>query len=170
MRGPSLWAIGLTLAQAPFTALALPTDTNAFPPSRVVEGGAVATPAPCQPLSPPPTEQETAARFEKFAQAFIDVKNLTEAFTYISSVYRDGPDAALDVLGPLWDTVTITPLRRTFKGDTGWLNYQTDLFGEVVDRFRLQDGCIVEHVSFRLAAFPRYCSFHVKWYIWWRTD
>ncbi|KAK0722061.1 hypothetical protein B0T26DRAFT_621979, partial [Lasiosphaeria miniovina] len=110
-------------------------------------------PAPCQPLSPPPTEQETAARFEKFAHAFIDVKNLTEAFTYISSVYRnhnpyaakDGPDAALDVLGPLWDTVTITPLRRTFKGDTGWLNYQTDLFGEVVDRFRLQDGCIIEH-------------------------
>jgi hypothetical protein len=44
-------------------------------------------PPPCQPLSPAPTEDETRARFDKFANAFLVTKNITEAFTYISAGY-----------------------------------------------------------------------------------
>lgn len=60
---------------------------------------------------------------------------------------EDGPDAALDVLGPIWPTVQITPLRTAFKGDMGWLEYNASGIGRVVDRFRWEKGCIVEHVS-----------------------
>ncbi|KAK3943594.1 hypothetical protein QBC46DRAFT_351469 [Diplogelasinospora grovesii] len=147
------------LLAAPFGALAAPvTGTVTHVPSRirlgVVEGRgpAVVTPPPCQPMTPAPTEDETKARFEKFAHAFLETKNLTEAFSYISSTYKnhnpmakDGPASALDILGPVWPTVTITPLRRTFKGNMGWLDYRASGLGEVVDRYRWEAGCIVEH-------------------------
>ncbi|CCC10987.1 hypothetical protein SMACR_08803 [Sordaria macrospora] len=143
------------LLLAPLGALAAPTaSSNNVIPSRVLEPRAVVTPAPCQPqLNPPPTEQESAERFEKFAHAFLETKNLSEAFEYIDATYinhnpfasANGPNAALDALGPYWGSVQITPLRRTFKGEFGWLNYRTNYFGEIVDRYRMEGGCIVEH-------------------------
>lgn len=42
--------------------------------------------------------------------------------------------------------MNITVLRIAFKGDTGWLNYLAN-GTEVVDRYRWESGCIVEHVS-----------------------
>ncbi|KAH7011145.1 hypothetical protein EDB80DRAFT_571490 [Ilyonectria destructans] len=122
-------------------------------PSRVLGARqAVVTPAPCEPMVPPPCEAVVKKRFNKFANAFIVKKNLTEAFEYISSIYinhnplaDDGPNAALDVLGPIWPSLNITVLRTTFKGNMGWLNYNVSGLGEVVDRFRWEDGCIVEH-------------------------
>lgn len=59
----------------------------------------------------------------------------------------DGPAAALDFLAPVWPSVNITVLRLAFKGNMGWLNYNTSGFGEVVDRFRWENGCIREHVG-----------------------
>ncbi|KAI1082537.1 hypothetical protein F5B20DRAFT_578207 [Whalleya microplaca] len=124
------------------------------PPSKVLSArqGAVVTPPPCVAINPPPDEEATEERFSKFADEFIVKKNLTAAFEYISSTYtnhdslaEDGPDAALDVLGPLWDSTQITPLRTAFGGDQGWLNYEASGLGEVVDRFRWEAGCIVEH-------------------------
>ncbi|EAA34422.3 hypothetical protein GE21DRAFT_3076 [Neurospora crassa] len=141
----AITSISFVLLVAPLGALAAPTPSEDVIPSRVLQARAVVTPAPCQPqLSPPPTEQESAERFEKFAHAFLETKNLTEAFEYIDAT-ANGPNAALDALGPYWDSVQITPLRRTFKGEFGWLNYRTNYFGEIVDRYRMEGGCIVEH-------------------------
>ena len=67
----------------------------------------------------------------------------------------NGPNAALDALGPYWGSVQITTLKRTFKGEFGWLNYRTNYFGEIVDRYRMEGGCIVEHVS--LSTWSRVC-------------
>jgi predicted SnoaL-like aldol condensation-catalyzing enzyme len=114
---------------------------------------AVVTPPPCVAMSPPPNTEETKARFDEFADAFIVAKNLTNAFEYISASYRnhnpfasgDGPGPALDILGPIWPTIQITVLNTTFQDPMGWLHYRGSGVGEVVDRFRWEAGCIVEH-------------------------
>jgi len=78
----SAFAAGLTLAS--------PT-ASINTPSKVLDerqGCRVVTPAPCQYISPPPTEEETKARHALFFDAFINKKNLSEAFKYIDNVYR----------------------------------------------------------------------------------
>ncbi|KAH6696944.1 hypothetical protein F5X68DRAFT_238233 [Plectosphaerella plurivora] len=139
--------LGLFVAQAFAAAIADPDPTPVLHARQ-----SVVTPPPCQPISPPPTERETEQRFDEFANAFLRTKNLTNAFEYISSTYinhnpfaEDGPNAALDVLGPVWPNIDITVLRTAFRGDQGWLNYNFTGGGEVVDRFRWEAGCIVEH-------------------------
>ncbi|KAF5229462.1 hypothetical protein FANTH_14196 [Fusarium anthophilum] len=126
-------------------------------------------PPPCQPLVPPPCEAETEKRFKKFANAFIVTKNITEAFTYISAGYivsdlvhtfhahclrrnqnhnplaKNGSESAWNILSPIWPSINLTVLRTTFRGNMGWLNYNASRIGEVVDRFRWDAGCIVEH-------------------------
>lgn len=47
-------------------------------------------------------------------------------------------------------------LRTTFKGNYGWLNYKAGGLGEVVDRYRWDSGCIVEHV--RIAHLHSYAA------------
>ncbi|KAF4624602.1 hypothetical protein G7Y89_g13569 [Cudoniella acicularis] len=143
------------LLLAPLSSLAAPSPIqNASPPSRVIHASeAVVTPPPCKAIVPAPTEEETHARFDEFANAFLVTKNITNAFEYISSVYinhnpyakANGPDAALDILGPIWSGLDITVLRTKFNGTFGWLNYNVTTMGEVVDRYRWEDGCIVEH-------------------------
>lgn len=59
---------------------------------------------------------------------------------------QDGPNAALDFLGPVWPSTHITPLRRAFQVNMSWLEYDASGIGRVVDRFRWEAGCIVEHV------------------------
>jgi len=72
-------------------ALASPT-ASINTPSKVLDerqGCRVVTPTPCQYItSPPPTEEETKARHALFFDAFINKKNLSEAFKYIDNVYR----------------------------------------------------------------------------------
>ncbi|ROT42581.1 hypothetical protein SODALDRAFT_347522 [Sodiomyces alkalinus F11] len=129
---------------------------RAEPPSKALDARqAVVTPPPCEPMVPEPSAEETEERFNRFANAFLVTKNLTEAFEYISATYinhnpwaENGPEAALDVLGPIWPTIDITVLRTTFQCNTGWLNYVATGVGEVVDRFRWESGCIVEHWDF----------------------
>ncbi len=65
-------------------ALAAPAPTYA---SRNLKAVTPARPPPCQPSSPGPSEEETKARFDRFADAFIVKKNITEAFLYISDSY-----------------------------------------------------------------------------------
>lgn len=78
----------LALAEASI-ASALPRAEVEEAPSRVIQARqAVVTPPPCVALSPPPSEEETEARFEIFGDAFIVEKNLTNAFEYISSNYK----------------------------------------------------------------------------------
>ncbi|KAF5226911.1 hypothetical protein FAUST_12107 [Fusarium austroamericanum] len=113
---------------------------------------AVVTPLPCERVTPEPCELQTQERFNRFAYAFIYEKNLTKAFEYIAVDYinhnpfaQNGSAAALDILGPVWGNTTILPFRTRFKDNMGWLNYNASGIGEVVDRFRWEGGCIVEH-------------------------
>ena len=158
-------------------ALALPASARPEPPTRVLAARqSVVTPPPCKAISPPPSAAETEQRFNKFADEFLVKKNLTAAFEFISSTYivrdlsvscllvgrcadlpknhnpyaADGPNAALDFLGPVWPGTQITVLRTKYIDPQGWLNYQASGVGTVVDRFRWEAGCIVEHVSERL--------------------
>ncbi|KAI0157140.1 hypothetical protein GGR52DRAFT_565463 [Hypoxylon sp. FL1284] len=150
----------LSILLAPLSAVAVPTPTTTtslssrFPPTNVRSAKTwVVTPPPCVAMSPPPSERETRERFDKFAQALIYQRNLTKAFAYISASYvnhdpaitTNGPDAALDALSTFWNFTTITPIRQTFKVDQGWLNYKASGMGVIVDRFRFEAGCIVEH-------------------------
>ncbi|KAG5655544.1 hypothetical protein KAF25_003881 [Fusarium avenaceum] len=57
----------------------------------------------------------------------------------------DGSDAAFDFLAPVWPTTNISLHRTLFRGNMGWLNYNASGVGEVIDRFRWENGCIVEH-------------------------
>ncbi len=66
---------------APIGALAVPMD------SLLTERQALPQPPPCVRQSPPPDAAETEARFNKFANAFIVTKNITEAFLYITEDY-----------------------------------------------------------------------------------
>ncbi|KAI5859965.1 hypothetical protein GGS23DRAFT_599895 [Durotheca rogersii] len=149
----------LAVLLAPFMAGAAPTPTRpglgyaAVRPTTTHRAKpSVVTPPPCVAMDPPPSEEETRARFDEFANAFLVTRNLTNAFEYVSSVYinhnpfaEDGPNAALDFLDTMWNTTKIAPIRTAFKGDQGWLNYIAAGMGEIVDRFRWEAGCIVEH-------------------------
>lgn len=78
-----------------FGAMAAPSPTVDIP-SKILDerqGGkcTVVTPTPCAYISPPPTEEETAARHKLFADAFVVQKNLSEAFKYIDAIYTVGP-------------------------------------------------------------------------------
>ncbi|KAI7785595.1 hypothetical protein LA080_006615 [Diaporthe eres] len=134
-------------------ALALPASALPEPPTKVLAARqSVVTPPPCKAISPPPSAAETEQRFNTFADEFLVKKNLTAAFEFISSTYinhnpfaDDGPNAALDFLGPVWPGTQITVLRTKYIDPQGFLNYDASGIGTVVDRFRWEAGCIVEH-------------------------
>ncbi|KAH7389961.1 hypothetical protein BKA66DRAFT_414242 [Pyrenochaeta sp. MPI-SDFR-AT-0127] len=133
---------------APFAVLAAPLD---------ISGNELAI-RQARPTKPPPcvrnldtTEAQTKTRSEAFAQAFIYKKDITEAFKYISQDYinhnpaaQNGFDSAWNILSPIWGSQNLTPLRTAFKHPQSWVNYRSG-FGEIVDRFRWEGGCIVEH-------------------------
>ncbi|EMD94632.1 hypothetical protein COCC4DRAFT_43517 [Bipolaris maydis ATCC 48331] len=107
-------------------------------------------PAPCVRDSKV-TVQETEARFKRFAQAFIYQRDISKAFSFIAVDYinhnpqvANGSTAAWEVLSPFWNTANITAKRDAFISPMSWVNYDSD-FGDVVDRFRWEGGCIVEH-------------------------
>lgn len=60
---------------------------------------------------------------------------------------ENGAQNALDLLSPFWGTQNITVLRTKFAGEMSWLNYRSG-FGDIVDRYRWDAGCIIEHVRF----------------------
>ncbi|TEB23857.1 hypothetical protein FA13DRAFT_1617675, partial [Coprinellus micaceus] len=102
-------------------------------------------------LNPEPTPEETKLRHDKFAQAFIYQRNITAAFEFISQDYinhnpaaQNGFDFAWNILSGFWNTQQLTPIRDTFRSPYGWVNYRSG-FGTVVDRYRWEGGCIVEH-------------------------
>jgi predicted SnoaL-like aldol condensation-catalyzing enzyme len=145
-------SIILTTLIAPLAVFAAPVDIS-------VSAAAIDT-RQARPTKPPPcvrrtntTEPETKTRSDAFAQAFIYKKDISEAFKYISQDYinhnpaaQNGFDSAWNILSPIWGSQNITPLRTAFKSPQSWVNYRSG-FGEIVDRFRWEGGCIVEHVS-----------------------
>lgn len=60
---------------------------------------------------------------------------------------QNGSQSAWDILSPFWDSSSTTYIRSTVAEDMSWVNYNTGGFGQVVDRFRWEAGCIAEHVS-----------------------
>lgn len=75
------------------TFLLLPAGLLAAPASDPIEYSSLDT-RQARPAKPPPcvrnpatSANETKARFDKFAQAFIYKKNITEAFSYIAQDY-----------------------------------------------------------------------------------
>ncbi|KAI6364798.1 hypothetical protein MCOR25_005590 [Pyricularia grisea] len=105
----------------------------------------------CKKVDPPPSEEETAMRFTKFADAFIVRKDIDAAFSYIAPEYinhnptaKDGAQFAYDLLKPFWASQQITVLGTLYRHPQGWLNYRS-AFGTIVDRYRWEGGCIVEH-------------------------
>ncbi|TLS25011.1 hypothetical protein PpBr36_07333 [Pyricularia pennisetigena] len=105
----------------------------------------------CEKMVPPPSDEETAARFAKFADAFIVRKDIDAAFSYIAPEYinhnpaaQNGAQFAYDLLKPLWASQQITVLGTLYRHPQGWLNYRSSI-GTIVDRYRWEGGCIVEH-------------------------
>ncbi|KAK3349153.1 hypothetical protein B0T25DRAFT_569805 [Lasiosphaeria hispida] len=95
---------------------------------------ALAAPPPCVRSTPPPAAEELKARFDRFVVAFVGPagkKNITEASEYIAADYINHNPAVKNGAG--------------IKEDMSWVNYGTSQFGEIVDRFRWEGGCIAEH-------------------------
>lgn len=70
------------------SAVVLPVFATREPPTKVIAARqSVVTPPPCQAINPPPTAAETEERFNTFADEFLVKKNLTAAFSFISSTY-----------------------------------------------------------------------------------
>ncbi|KAI8932591.1 hypothetical protein NX059_010095 [Plenodomus lindquistii] len=141
----------LSALLAPVAVLAAPLDTPGQNNAVVKRQAAPVKPPPCVRV-PGTTVAQTKARSIAFAHAFIYEQDITEAFTYIAQDYinhnpfaQNGSDSAWGILSPLWASQNITPIRTTFQNPQSWLNYETGTFGEVVDRFRWEEGCIAEH-------------------------
>ncbi|RAR09000.1 snoal-like polyketide cyclase family protein [Stemphylium lycopersici] len=135
---------------APIAVFAAPATLHSRSEVLVDRQAAPIKPAPCV-RNMNVTVEETAIRAEAFAQAFIYEPNISEAFKYITQDYinhnpaaQNGSDSAWELLSPVWDSQDITPLRRAFGYPHSWVNYQS-AFGIVVDRYRWEGGCIVEH-------------------------
>lgn len=71
----------------------------------------------------------------------------------------NGSASAWALLSPIWGGLNITVFGTKFRGDMSWLNSRND-FGAVVDRFRWEGGCIVEHVSLHIV--NRFCAVAVE--------
>lgn len=63
---------------------------------------------------------------------------------------QNGFDSAWNILSPIWASQNIKVLGTKFNNTQGWLHYSAGSFGEVVDRYRWEAGCIAEHVSWTL--------------------
>ncbi|KAL8341970.1 hypothetical protein RB601_005244 [Gaeumannomyces tritici] len=143
----------LALVLAPLSALAAPAPVAGIDSIAALgprQGGGRQVKF-CEKMVKEPAEEETKARFDKFADAFLVKKDLVEAFGYIAPEYinhnpaaKNGAQFAFDLLSPLWPSQRITVIRTLFRGNQGWLNYRNS-FGTIVDRYRWEKGCIVEH-------------------------
>jgi hypothetical protein len=78
------------LIAAPLAVLAVPADKNtATRESHSIRANKrVPAPQPCERMNPPPSEQETRARFAQFVQVFVgSKKSISKAFEFITADY-----------------------------------------------------------------------------------
>ncbi|KAL2162587.1 hypothetical protein VTH06DRAFT_7501 [Thermothelomyces fergusii] len=137
----------LALLAYPLSVLAAPSGND-----RMAARQAPAPPRPCVRQDPAPSQEEIEARFDDFVDRFVGgSKSIAKAFEYIAEDYinhnplaQNGFQAAWDILSPFWDSSPTTYIRHTIEGNMSWVNYQS-IFGEIVDRYRWEGGCIVEH-------------------------
>lgn len=94
----------LVLLSFPFLLVHASPTRVSFVPTRTFGNTtrqAVVTPKPCELKTPEPSEADSSAVFDKFVDAFLVKKNLTEAFSYIDAGYIVGPPTShFPHLGP----------------------------------------------------------------------
>ncbi|KAF9525587.1 hypothetical protein CPB83DRAFT_942090 [Crepidotus variabilis] len=104
----------------------------------------------------PATEQQQSVAFKAFADIFLVQKNIQKAFDdYIPDTYinhnptaQSGRANAINALKPFWSGISITPAAVFSGGGFGLLHYRVKMSGTdmaVMDRYRLNGTCIVEH-------------------------
>lgn len=107
----------LPLLLAPLGALAAPAATPIDLAVRYSLDSRQARPPkpePCERMTPAPNATETKARFDKFANAFIYTKNITEAFSYITKEYIARPSLSSEYdERPLTSDRITTPRHKT---------------------------------------------------------
>ncbi|KAI5855070.1 hypothetical protein GGS23DRAFT_445888 [Durotheca rogersii] len=139
----------LAVASAPLAALAAPVPVPLAAVAALI--ARQGTSKFCERITPAPSAEETEKRFNEFADLFLVKKDVYKAFEYILPEYinhnplaQNGAQNALNILGPIWGSQSITVLATKFEGPMSWLNYRSG-FGTIVDRYRWEDGCIIEH-------------------------
>ena len=66
---------------------------------------------------------------------------------------QNGAQWALNLLSGFWPSQRITVRRTLYRNNTSWLNYDGSAGSNIIDRYRWEGGCIVEHVSFPTQVF-----------------
>ncbi|KAK4450165.1 hypothetical protein QBC34DRAFT_297666 [Podospora aff. communis PSN243] len=106
----------------------------------------------CEKVSPAPPDDVIKARHDKFVEAFLVKKDINETFTYIAPEYinnnvtsPDSAQRALDFLARVWGNQNITIHRTRYKENYSWLNYAGMAGSNIIDRYRWEGGCIVQH-------------------------
>ena len=59
---------------------------------------------------------------------------------------QNGAQWALNLLGGIWGGQNIRVRRTLYRNNTSWLNYDGSFGSNIIDRYRWEGGCIVEHV------------------------
>ncbi|KAL2140934.1 hypothetical protein VTI28DRAFT_3031 [Corynascus sepedonium] len=143
----------IAVLTAPLSAVAIPTgNLGRSSNGQVAARQGPVAPTPCVRQDPPPTQEELEVRFNDFVEAFVgESKSIAKAFEYIAEDYinhnpmaENGFQSAWDILSPFWDSSPTTYIRHMIDGDMSWVNYGSS-FGQIVDRFRWEGGCIAEH-------------------------
>ena len=60
---------------------------------------------------------------------------------------QNGAEWARNFLSGVWSNQNINVKRTLYRDNTSWLNYAGSFGSDVIDRYRWEGGCIVEHVS-----------------------
>ena len=82
-----LLVVGAAAAPAFLSTLSDPLSSLAQEDQPLLARQACKAPPPCVRATPEPSANATQARHEKFVQAFLVKKNITEAFEYITKDY-----------------------------------------------------------------------------------
>ncbi|OAL44953.1 hypothetical protein IQ07DRAFT_549336 [Pyrenochaeta sp. DS3sAY3a] len=147
----------ITSLLTPFLLLSSTLATPLSPPSALAPATlntrqtAPVKPAPCV-RNPATSVRVTKKRAQKFAKAFIYEQDISKAFEFIAADYinhnplaQNGSDSAWGILSPIWAAQNFTAQRTAFDFPQSWVGYTSAAFGPIVDRFRWEGGCIVEH-------------------------
>ncbi|KAM7185498.1 hypothetical protein V8F33_012385 [Rhypophila sp. PSN 637] len=147
----------LLAAVAPLTVLAAPVavETESIWALAARQAGQVNAPGDakfCNKVDPAPSEEEIQARHDKFVDAFLVKKDVKLAFTYIAPEYinhnpmaQNGAQWALNLLGGIWGGQNIRVRRTMYRDGMSYLNYDGSYGSNIIDRYRWEGGCIVEH-------------------------
>ncbi|KAF9526839.1 hypothetical protein CPB83DRAFT_895691 [Crepidotus variabilis] len=108
----------------------------------------------------PATEGQQYEAFKDFSNLFLTQRDLDKAFNeYIPGEYinhnpdvQSGRENALNYLRPIWTSTPVVPAAVFFGQGFGLIHYKVERNGTsiaIMDRYRLNGTCIVEHWDLR---------------------